>query len=213
MSHLLVLGSKFCYKLNASGLSWIDSRSCEATLLGHATAQKGYKLWDTNKDDVVVSPDVVFDEAPSRAAESSDFDDVAHGVNPDDDDSPDLTPCLHKGVSVDADNLNNSDDYEDQPELENDSIDDNSVPLRSSPPSTPAVLKSTRIRCAPGEWYKASALYSGFPDRSISFGAATKGEESNNWLPAIQSKIYSIIKNQTWTLVLRTEARNILTSK
>lgn len=41
----------------------------------------------------------------------------------------------------------------------------------------------------------------------------TKGEDSSKWLPAIQSEIDSIRKNNTWTLVPRSEARKILPSK
>ncbi len=47
----------------------------------------------------------------------------------------------------------------------------------------------------------------------MSFSAATEGEESQSWTAAIQTEIDALEENKTWSLVPRTEATNILTSK
>eukprot|EP00171_Calliarthron_tuberculosum_P000829 IDg829t1 len=76
-------GSKCWYKLNAPGLHSLDSRSSEATMIGYASNQKGYKLWDTNKAEVVVSRDVTLDERPSTDAILVEHDTSEQGGEPD----------------------------------------------------------------------------------------------------------------------------------
>ncbi len=51
----------------------LASRAKEAIMLGYATNQKAYKLWDVSKGEITVSRDVVFDEkrAPPTATKSS----------------------------------------------------------------------------------------------------------------------------------------------
>eukprot|EP00171_Calliarthron_tuberculosum_P023661 IDg23661t1 len=73
--------------------------------------------------------------------------------------------------------------------------------------------RSTRTKRKPTEWTKTSALLTNTPESILSYTAATTGEDSDKWLPAIQSEVDSIRKNKTWTLVPRSEAQNILTSK
>ncbi len=51
----------------------LASRAKEAIMLGYATNQKAYKLWNVSKGEITVSRDVVFDEkrAPPTATKSS----------------------------------------------------------------------------------------------------------------------------------------------
>lgn len=58
-----------------------------------------------------------------------------------------------------------------------------------------ATRNATRIRRAYGEWRISTALYCAVLEISLSFDAASKGDESKQWLPAIQSEIDS----RKWT--------------
>ncbi len=46
VSHLRVFGSRCRYKINQPNLRSLDVRAREAMMLGYATNQKAYKLWD-----------------------------------------------------------------------------------------------------------------------------------------------------------------------
>lgn len=83
----------------------------------------------------------------------------------------------------------------------------------NTPGASGDIRRPTRHRQPPTEWWNASALLASSPEEKLTFSAATKGENSSKWVPAIQSEIDSIRKNNIWTLVPRTEARNILSSK
>ncbi len=61
-SHLRVFGSRCWNKIIHPSLQSLDDRACKAVMLGYATNQNAYKLWDTNKEEIVVSCDVKFQE-------------------------------------------------------------------------------------------------------------------------------------------------------
>eukprot|EP00171_Calliarthron_tuberculosum_P000193 IDg193t1 len=54
--------------------------------------------------------------------------------------------------------------------------------------------RSTRTKRKPTEWTKTSALLTNTPESILSYTAATTGEDSDKWLPAIQSEVDSIRK-------------------
>ncbi len=51
------------------------------------------------------------------------------------------------------------------------------------------------------------------PEDQLKFSAATKAEDSESWKCAIENEVNALVENKTWSLVPRTEADNILTSK
>ncbi len=65
VSHLKVFGSSSWYKMYNSNLRALNNRAREAFMLGYATNQKAYKLWDLDKEEVIVSCYVIFDEKRS----------------------------------------------------------------------------------------------------------------------------------------------------
>eukprot|EP00171_Calliarthron_tuberculosum_P002751 IDg2751t1 len=176
-------------------------------VFGSKCCTKRLQAVDVNKEETIVSRDVVFNEAPSQDAILPDFSAPDQGGELDEDYSQNYNPRSEKISSTHSESSDDRDDETTATEPIGGS------PTLSATLSTPATRKSTRNRQAPGKWWKATALYCAAPESSLSFNAATKGEESKQWLPAIQSEIDSIKKNNTWTLVPRTEARNILTSK
>ena len=62
LAHLRVFGSECWYKVTKVHLRKLDARWRPALMIGYASNQKGYKLWDTEDGKVVVSRDVAFDD-------------------------------------------------------------------------------------------------------------------------------------------------------
>ena len=213
VSHMRVFGCRCWYKINSPHQPSLNSRSSEALMIGYASNYKGYKLWDENKGEVVVSRDVKFEENPSTDAIIPKIDVLQQGGEPNNDFSSDHVPKSDRELQGDSNSfLDNDLDNQSQesiPAIDH-SIED---PLSSNIPSSVGPRRSTRIRKNPGEWWNTTALLTSSADVPLSFSTATKGEDSKHWLPAIQSEIESIRKNNTWVLVPRTEAQNILTSK
>lgn len=205
VSHLRVFGSKCWYKRNGPGRRGLESRSAQAMLIGYPRNQKGYKLWDENKGEVVISRDVVFDEYPSVHAVIGENAVRDAGGDLDDDPSPDYHPVMDE-----------KDAEEPIPEpgsQEPGSGNNDSDTAELDPGDEENVRRSSRVRKPPSEWWCASALLAASPEDKLTYSTATKGESASRWTPAIESEIDSIKRNNTWTLVPRSEARNILSSK
>ena len=71
LAHLRVFGSECWYKVPKVHLRKLDARGRPALMIGYASNQKGYKLWDTDEGKVVVSRDVEFDENRREIPESA----------------------------------------------------------------------------------------------------------------------------------------------
>ena len=74
------------------------------------------------------------------------------------------------------------------------------------------VRRSSHIRKAPQEWWKATAAFV-VGSTPATFAEAVEGPECDSWMSAMESEISSLHKNSTWTLVPRNDATNILTPK
>ena len=105
VSHLRVFGSKCWYKVPDAKLRNLDSRACDAVMIGYASNHKAYKLWDVNKNEVVVSRDVLFDEKSTNQDSVHESIAESESVLPDDDPSQYFEP--------DGDNSPSRDDAED----------------------------------------------------------------------------------------------------
>eukprot|EP00171_Calliarthron_tuberculosum_P022896 IDg22896t1 len=103
----VVTAAKCWYKLNDPRVRGLDSRTSEAIFLGYATNQKGYKLLNESKGEIIVSRDVKFDENSSLNAEISDPSKIAEDTEPDEDSSPSYTPGA-ESAKEDADSDNES---------------------------------------------------------------------------------------------------------
>ncbi len=232
LSHLRVFGSKCWYKENNPNLGSLDSRAREALMLGYAANQKAYKLRDTNKGEIAVSRDVVFNENGTISNECKKRNDIDIG-NYNEDPSDDYVPSDESGNSEDSEEAGNTasedptltETVDGTEEFESANDTGHADEGISEPHESPALnrvsparfvagaRRSLRQRRQPGEWWKATALSSVAAEDPLSFSAATKGENAESWLAAIKTELDAIEDNKTWTLVPRTEADNILTSK
>ena len=217
IAHMRTFGSRCWYKTPDKLLQTLDLRAKEAIMLGYASSQKAYKLWDTANEKVVVSRDVVFDELQKKRLPSSDTDYNSVDAAPESNTEP-WDGDGKSGLSTKQDT---------PPSSHSDSDSDTNAPQPQSPPPTPsastdesllnAPRKSSRSRKPPGEWWKTTALVSTTadttPEHLLTFTEVTKGEEKDLWIEAIQSEMDSLEANGTWILVPRSEALNLLTSK
>lgn len=78
---------------------------------------------------------------------------------------------------------------------------------------TEELRRSSRQRRAPRPWWNATALAAVLSESPSTFRQATKGEESDAWISAIDAEIDAIRKNETWTLVPRRKEMNVLTTR
>lgn len=51
------------------------------------------------------------------------------------------------------------------------------------------------------------------PNERLSFSLATRGENKENWLKAVNNEMHFLMKNKTWVLVPRENASNELNDK
>ena len=226
VSHLRVFGSKCWYTLPAKQLHKLDARAREAMFLGYAKESKAYKLWDGELCKVVVSRDVTFDESgygsngnitdatvDAQGNESVTLDLV-------DDNDSNKVGDEEEGTGdadVTSSDIVNSDPGTSSPNNVNDSE------IRVPPPAPAEVLvplrRSTRVRKPPTEWWTAmlaaSLLSHGHVVSSIpnSYREAVTGPKAAFWQKGIDKELASHAKNRTWTLVSRSEAKNVLTSR
>ena len=92
------------------------------------------------------------------------------------------------------------------------SVNNSSDTPHDTPTTAEAPRRSTRVRKAPSAWWKATAAIVCDPAPET-FSATVRSSDSISWMDAMKCEASSLQKNKTWTLVPRTEARNILTPK
>jgi len=229
VSHLRVFGSECWYKVPDELLRTLDRRARPAVMLGYAEMQKGYKLWDDVNNQIVISRDVVFKEKPSTHVSHHPVIPEDDSILPDEDYSPNFEPGQEQSpesseaedqVSSPPDSTQDpapSSNPDTPPVPDHDATDPN-TPTTPLPSTIPNQRKSSRTRKPPSAWWKAvahvsTAPTSTTPEHLLTFTEATKGEESHLWREAIASEMDSLRKNQTWVLVPRSEAHNLLSSK
>ncbi len=190
-------------------------------ILGYATNQKAYKLWNMNKEEVTVSRVVVFDESAAAHNASDDthaieIDDKEENYNPNDENASSSSESSY------GDEQRNLEENKGEPstppresQLDPDEESHIASDGRRITPSRVAAeaRRSARQRRAPSESWKATALSSVAQEDPLTFSAAIQEEDENSWRKAIDTEINAITGNKTWSLVPRTESYNILTSK
>ena len=91
----------------------------------------------------------------------------------------------------------------------------------SEPDAVPTLRRSERVRKQTGSWWKSFVTTEKFEDDlpitptnvPISYKSATTGPYASFWKSGIDAELDSLRRNKTWTLVPRSEASNVLTSK
>ena len=228
VSHLRVFGSKCWYTLPGKQLQKLDARARQAMFLGYAKESKAYKLWDSELRKVVMSRDVTFDETgygPNGNIADATLDmegdedfitlDIAQGgesnrVGDEDTDTGNEDVTNNENI--------NNDIGTPSPENTNDPELQMPPPASSSNPSTP-LRRSTRVRKPPTKWWTAmlaagllshTHVMTSIPN---SYREAVTSPKAAFWQKGIDKELVSHAKNSTWTLVPRSEAKNLLTSR
>ncbi|CDF77556.1 Retrovirus-related Gag-Pol polyprotein [Chondrus crispus] len=229
VGHLRVFGSKCWYTLPKLELRKLDLRAREAMFLGYSQCSKAYKLWDGELSKVVVSRDAKFDEstcgmhdipAHEKDSISSDVGVVLlGGDNENEADTPNANEVGSEEDEISGEVIENEDTHSVGENDEDDVSPPVETPNVTPPTPTPAVRRSSRISRPPGSWWRsnfAAALLSHAHvaiEGPKTFKQATHGPRAAFWQTGIDKELASQTKNQTWKLVPRSEASNILTSR
>ena len=199
--------------------------------LGYAENSKAYKLWDGALCKVVVSRDVTFDESCDGnygdVSESSDSNIDTNDVITLSMSMPETTETTESSTSEPlnsptVDELQNtSNEDEDEEEVSDDETEDKNTSgtETSQQEVTSQLRRSSRVRKPPGPWWKAMVTTelliptNGATEVPSSYKQAMNGPRASFWQKGIDKELASQKKNKTWTLVPRSEASNILTSR
>lgn len=193
-------------------------------MLQYTTQSRAYKLWDVTKREVVVSRDVVFENVddPSVPTDSPEKDQIEIiGPSVDVESGADIQGETENADVSTAQQGGRAESHTPQapihvseastPTAENYQNEDSDHSADATS-TTNAPRRSTRIRKPPGSWWKATAalVLASPPD---TFAEDTEGRKSEAWMTAMKSEMSSLHKNNTWTLVPRDKACNVLTPK
>ena len=252
LKHIRIFGSLCWYAIPKKSLQKLDARGREAIFVGYAEQSKAYKLLDKETHDVIISRDVIFDEFatslfPPMPRETMKF--FLDNENGDDDeivsldlDSPDngrsqnLEDPHGKGNEATENRMENENMGSSEPEIENDDENEminadntgneNETIEETVEDSTSGIVprRSSRIRRAPGNWWRSNTCIENFNHALIatatkeipgSYKEAINGPDAEFWKTGIESEISSKKKFKTWSLVLRSKAagRKVLTTK
>lgn len=215
VSYLRVFGSRCWYRIPKRSMNKLNPRAKEAILVGYASHEKGYKLWDEESRRIFFSRDVKFDECGASKTKQLDSERVSSDENLDIsshlDDSIDKK--LSSSISLDSPiaeaSADSSNTVESEPTAEEGA---ETVPVQTV--ESTAARRSSRVRNAPGDWWKgASALIStGFADPR-SFHEAVQHPEARLWMKASKEEYSSLMENDAWKLVPRPSNHNVVSCR
>jgi Reverse transcriptase (RNA-dependent DNA polymerase)/gag-polypeptide of LTR copia-type/Integrase core domain/GAG-pre-integrase domain len=204
VGHLRVFGSKCWYTIPKENIKNLDDRTSEAIMIGYPKHTKGYKLWDVNTQNVVISRDVLFEEVKYSTEFCQLEDKMDHNIHED-------TPSTKSIDSKKIDDIENDND----PELDDVPVISSKDAAESMEPSVdniPGVRRSTRIRNAPGPWW-ANTAFIATNTEPKTFRQAITGDDAAHWKSAMSAEYHSLMKHNTWNLVPRPQNRNIVSCK
>lgn len=203
VSHLRTFGAKCYYVLPKKHIKKLDARARKAIMVGYSNQSKGYKIFDLQSHQFIVSRDVRFleDETNESFTESEEvcFDEV-NEQSETNDSEPEAT-----------------DEEAPQTPLTVSTASHCELPSERTQPS---LRRSSRKTKPPGEWWKVTstnvnsetALFADC-EPPQSYSEATSPENIDFWLPGIQKEENSIRENGTFTLVKRTSGMNVIPCK
>ncbi len=204
LSYIRIFGCKCWFVIPKIHTNKLDRRSKPGIMLGYSTQSKGYKIWDTEAQTIIVSRDVKFDESSFSSPISTleDADEASGSVKVQGGE-------VANEVTIDTDPPNSVTETEVHTFSEEEFQDSNTEP-------TPALRRSTRISKPPGEWYKATGQYAqalSAQTTPTSYQVAVSPENIDFWKPGIDREHDCITRNNTWTLVERKSGMHVLPSK
>lgn len=228
VGHLRVFGSKCWYTLPKHNIQKLDARAKEAMFLGYAENTKAYKLWDGDLHKVIVSRDVTFDEStggksgePMDTNEEATTDDDTINLNIDEEVAENdavASEASSPDEQQDSDESSNSSPTAGEDET-TETVEQHVVEEETIDPPT-NLRRSTRIRKTPGAWWAAALVTAGLLSHAHviteipnSYKQAMDSPKARFWQKGIDKELASQHKNKTWTLVPRSQASNVLTSR
>lgn len=221
VSHLRVFGSMCWYSSHGKSRKKLDERAKVAVMIGYAENKVAYKLWDPESRKVLASRDVVFaeDREANSANEDKGLSDSQAEVDLSTPSDDNVGPVTSPGnENEEQSTFEPAESHTESPSLEVPSEELTSQPSEEQPEEQ-TIRRSTRTRRPPGIWWRsgstalATLSEDDIPDQFLTYAHATKGENRSKWIEAIDSEMESLRKNETWTLVPRQQARNILTCR
>ena len=230
IGHLRIFGSKCWYTLPKLELRKLDVRAREAMFLGYAQGSKAYKLWDGELNKIIVSRDVKFDESNSGTHDGSQSsNDSVHddgevvmlgnddedAQNEVDDEAAVKSDESYSESSTDSEGNDNTNTSSNNAE---EALSNNEPQIGSSSNPTQAVRRSSRVSKPRTSWWRSNfATLLSHAHVAIegpkTYKQAMNGPRAAFWQKGIDKELASQAKNKTWTLVPRSEASNILTSR
>ena len=198
-SYLRVFGSECYYVTPKNKRKKLDARSRPGIMLGYPQMSRGYKIWDTQTNKMIVSRDVTFVES-QKTEDNATSEVLADHVSVQGGEVKEESEQNIDQVRKDSPNEASDDDI-----VSNDqnlASDDEFQDAVTSP--APVLRRSTRIRKPPGEWWKNKAnLAHALAVQVVptSYKQATSAENLSFWKPGIESEHASLIKCNTWKLV------------
>lgn len=209
ISHFRVFGSPCWYHVQDPPNGKLGSRAKEAILIGYASNHKAYKLYDFSSSKVVISRDVIFEEAKMN--------EMLKDLPSDSIEYPDDISSTAKEAIREVEESNAEKEYKvSEPDVPSQSDNQKTTECEDGGGNSyyDGLRRSARVRRGPGQWWKGTSAFTAqIADEHLSYSQATKGEEADSWAKAIQSEMESLKKNGTWVLVPQEQAKNLLTCK
>eukprot|EP00733_Pompholyxophrys_punicea_P000254 Pompholyxophrys_punicea_v1_NODE_55_length_4195_cov_3.523671.p1 type:complete len:835 gc:universal NODE_55_length_4195_cov_3.523671:1568-4072(+) len=238
LNRLRVFGSKAFAHVPAEKRKKLDPKAVKCLMLGYDSSRKGWRLWNIEKKELLISRDVVFDESfvqsqvkvdelpPSLIqAEEKAFQNnepLENHLNTKDeieDVSVENEKVLEdpEVIVVDEPELLDGEAHSilDDPEVSNDELH----PTREAVVLPPEHLRrSGRERSKPNYLrdYVAFAIQeyvNGATEKTLSYEDAMKGPDAELWKKAIDAELESLETNHTWSTVTLPPGRKPLKCK
>ena len=231
---MTVFGCKAYVLIPKEQRTKMDVTSWQGTFLGYSEDKKGYRIWKKEKNDVIISRDVTFQEDQNETLTlpvSEDLPKEPEEVTisrsqkilaPQIADKVELPLNVEGNVNIDVDRRNNINDGTVEPVMEAispkateiNSIHDENIPelRRSQRLRNPPQKLTYNTLGAPDEELLA-VYYAAEYGEPLTLKEAMESENNESWKGAIESEMKSLHDNQTWDLTDLPPGRTAIGSK
>jgi hypothetical protein len=186
-SVLKVFGCPAYAHIPSDQRSKLDSKSRKCIFIGYEKGVKGYRLWDPEAQKVIISRDVVFDEASMLKDKQ-----VLQGK---------LADKENSGVQVE---FNEPVEFEEKQQSDDDVVEPDDPPTTDEQQRSLATDRPRRSIRAPQRYgfedMISFALITSSGD-PCSFKEAVSSPDKDKWMEAMVEEVESLHKNETWELV------------
>lgn len=229
VNHLKVFGCRAFVHVPKEKRTKLDAKTKECVMVGYCEDSKAYRLYCPCSKQLVKSRDVVFDEQwePTLATpmDSPPSQSTLVLEEPRDEECSKQQPAhvLLEEPLVEPAPSNKPVDAQQAVREAQQQAPNQGLPVRSGGDGSAAVRRSSRIRHAPGEWWKASGASHSDGSRHEAHLAmcsepqtlqqALSGSDAQQWKQAMDEEYESLTKNHTWQLVPLPPGRKAIGNK